>query len=168
MKLPDGGPPFFYSASHLILPRDEVHSPLSTFVIIASISTYQDSYTLLGSSCYWFAGMFVKMAQECFPVKQTIGNGNIAGRYKGIKVFVPEPKAMCDMSLYKTKRNEEGSSVNYIIEAVLVITEQRMLSELVPPSQQGGLLPVAGIEIVTSPENRRPTNPTFILYLSRD
>ncbi|KAF8522405.1 hypothetical protein BU17DRAFT_86953 [Hysterangium stoloniferum] len=126
--------------------------------IIASISAYQESYTLLGSSCYWFAGMVMKMAQECFPVKQTVGNGNIAGRCKGIKIFFPQPKAMRDiMSLYKTKRKEEGSSFKYIIEAVLVITEQRMLSELVPPSQQGGLLPVAGIEIVTSPENRRPT-----------
>ncbi|KAF8514541.1 hypothetical protein BU17DRAFT_94398 [Hysterangium stoloniferum] len=103
--------------------------------IIASISTYQDSYTLLGSSCYWFAGMVMKMAQECFPVKQIIGNGNIAGRYKGIKIFVPEPKAMCDiMSLYKTKRNEEGSAFNYIIEAVLInVLSSRHCCPLLPP-----------------------------------
>ncbi|KAF8522412.1 hypothetical protein BU17DRAFT_86972 [Hysterangium stoloniferum] len=114
--------------------------------IIASISTYKDSYTLLGSSCYWFAGMVMKMAKECFPVKQTIGNGNIAGRYKGMKIFVPGPGAIRDiMSLYNAKRNEEGSSFKYIIEAVLVITEQRTLGELVPPSQQGGLQPIAGI-----------------------
>jgi hypothetical protein len=131
---------FARTRSAMLLQRSIFDSP-PTFPavdfchIIASVSGYQESYTLMGSSCYWFAGMIMKMAQECFPVKQTIGNADVAGRCKGIKFFAPEPTAMRDiMALYNTKRREEGSSFNCIMDAVLVMTQQRVLSGLVPSS----------------------------------
>ncbi|KAF8524840.1 hypothetical protein BU17DRAFT_84366 [Hysterangium stoloniferum] len=84
--------------------------------IVASISAYQESYTLLGSSCYWFAGMVMKVVETCFTVKQTRGNGDAAGRCKGLKIFRPEPNAIRDiMASYNTKRSEEGRSLLSII-----------------------------------------------------
>ncbi|KAF8524810.1 hypothetical protein BU17DRAFT_84326 [Hysterangium stoloniferum] len=120
--------------------------------IIASVSAYQDSYTLLGSSCYWFAGMVMNMVEECFTVKQTRGNRDASGRYRGVKIFYPDPGAMRDtMTSYNTRRSAEGPSLTSVIDTTLsLIPEQRMTSEVMSSFWEEGLLGVAGIDIARS------------------
>ncbi|KAF8524817.1 hypothetical protein BU17DRAFT_84332 [Hysterangium stoloniferum] len=102
--------------------------------IVASVSAYKDSYTLLGSSCYWFAGMVMKVVEECLSVKQTTGNNrDAAGRCGGMKIFHPDLNAIRDtMTSYNNRRSAEGPSLTSVVETTLsLIAEQRMASELI-------------------------------------
>ncbi|KAF8524812.1 hypothetical protein BU17DRAFT_62990 [Hysterangium stoloniferum] len=119
--------------------------------ILASVSAFQESYTLLGSSCYWFVGMVMKMVEDCFTVKRTRGNKDVSGKYRGVKIFHPDPDAMRDtMTSYNTRRSEEGRSLASVIEAISVNPEQRMASEVMSSFRKEGLLGVAGIDIAHS------------------
>ncbi|KAF8522427.1 hypothetical protein BU17DRAFT_64358 [Hysterangium stoloniferum] len=77
--------------------------------ILASVSAYQESYTLLDSSCYWFAGMVMKMVEDCFTVKQTRGDKDVSGRYRGVNIFHPDPVAMHDTIIQGEAKKDDPS-----------------------------------------------------------
>ncbi|KAF8522765.1 hypothetical protein BU17DRAFT_64223 [Hysterangium stoloniferum] len=70
-------------------------------LIVASISAYQESYTLLNSSCYWFSGMVMKMVEECFTVAQR--RVIMPGEAKG--GGPPHPKRFSDRKAGNGQRN---------------------------------------------------------------
>ncbi|KAF8522415.1 hypothetical protein BU17DRAFT_86974 [Hysterangium stoloniferum] len=77
--------------------------------IVASISEYKKSYTLTGTSCYWFAGTVMATIKECrFPVEHISGSAEAAGRYLGRKIFIRDANEIRDLiEIYNIKRSED-------------------------------------------------------------
>ncbi|KAF8522419.1 hypothetical protein BU17DRAFT_86978 [Hysterangium stoloniferum] len=72
--------------------------------IIASISEYKKSYTLTGTSCYWFAGTVM----ATIPVEHISGSAEAAGRYLGRKIFIRDANEIRDLiEIYNMKRSED-------------------------------------------------------------
>jgi hypothetical protein len=84
--------------------------------IVAAISEYKKSYTLTRTSCYWFAGMVIRMIQKCgFPVAHMCGSTDAAGRYLGKKFFICDSKEIHDiMGLYNSKKRDDVIFFNSI------------------------------------------------------
>ncbi|KAF8522422.1 hypothetical protein BU17DRAFT_86981 [Hysterangium stoloniferum] len=77
--------------------------------IVASISEYKKSYTLTGTSCYWFAGTVMATIKECrFPVEHISGSAEAAGRYLGRKIFIRDANEIRYLiDIYNIKRRED-------------------------------------------------------------